>query len=267
MAGTLSTLVTGASSGIGRAVCLEYARRGAGVAAMARSEARLREVEREITAAGGRPLIVAGDVGKRADIDRGVASTVAAFGGLDILVANAGFGTLVSVEKITEEDFDAIFRTNVKGVLYAIQAALPHLRKSRGRIAIVSSILGRASLPYSSLYCMTKHALNALADSLRMEIENDGVSVTLVGPGSTKTDFQRNAIHRQELFDRSEEDLGWPPEKVARRLVRATDRRRRQIYMTFAGRSLIWARDRFPRIADWGVRQWLKSYRVGGKKP
>ncbi len=260
MAGTRSILVTGASTGIGRAVCLEYARRGHSVLAMARTEAKLRGLADEIKAAGGRAAIFAGDVGKRSDVRDAVALAKREFGGVDTAIANAGYGVYADVEKISEEDFDAIFRTNVKGVLWTLQEALPHLREARGRFAVVTSILGRAAVPYSALYCMTKHALTALADSARLELARDGVSVTVVGPGLTATEFQSNAVSRVGGVAAKSNAAGWSAEKVARLLVAAVERRRREIYFGLPGRALIWARNRFPALADWGIRQYVKEF-------
>ena len=257
---TRTVLVTGASSGIGRATCLEYARRGASVLAMARTEEKLAAVVSEIVKSGGRAVASVGDVGKREDVRAAVALANRNFGCLDIAVANAGFGTYAGVDQITEDDFDAIMRTNVKGVLWTLQESLPLLRASRGRFAVVSSILGRASVPYSALYCMTKHALTALADAARLELARDGVSVTLVGPGLTATDFQRNAPSRLGGVPSPSSSRGWTSEKVARILVAAVERRRREIYMTFSGRALIWVRARFPGLADWGVKKWMRGF-------
>jgi NAD(P)-dependent dehydrogenase (short-subunit alcohol dehydrogenase family) len=260
-----SVLVTGASSGIGRATCLEYARRGASVLAMARTEDKLAELVREIEKSGGRAEASVGDVGKRDDVRAAVALANKNFGGLDVAIANAGFGIYAEVEKITEEDFDSITRTNVKGVLWTLQESLPLLRASRGRFAVVTSILGRASVPYSALYCMTKHALTALADSARLELARDGVSVTIVGPGLTATDFQRNAPSRLGTVPSPSNVRGWTSEKVARRLIAAVERRRREVYMTFSGRALIWARSRFPGLADWGVRRYMRGFEARRK--
>lgn len=259
MSASRRVLVTGASSGIGRAVCLEYARRGASVVAVARTEAKLKEVAREVEAAGGKAAAVAGDVGKRADVRRAIETAEREFGGLDVAIANAGFGIYAEVANVTEEDFDSIFRTNVKGVLWTLQEALPLLRKSRGRVGIVSSILGRAAVPYSALYCMTKHALTALADAARLEFAEEKVSVTLVGPGLTATEFQRNAQSRVQGAAAPSNVAGWSADRVAKKLVQAVEARRRQVYMTLGGRSLIWMKDRFPAVADWGVRRWMKN--------
>ncbi|MCE9581980.1 MAG: SDR family NAD(P)-dependent oxidoreductase [Planctomycetes bacterium] len=253
-------LVTGASSGIGRAVCLAYAKRGAAVVAMARTEGKLVALAREIESSGGRASISVGDVGRKEDVRAAVAVANKNFGGLDTAIANAGFGIYADVERITEEDFDAIVRTNIKGVLWTLQESLPHLRAARGRFAIVSSILGRASVPYSALYCMTKHALTALADSARLELAKDGISVTVVGPALTATDFQINAPSRMGGVPSPANTTGWSPEKVAGKLVAAVERRRREAYLTFSGRALIWMRNHFPGIADWGVRQWMKGH-------
>lgn len=260
MAVQRSVLVTGASSGIGRSVCLLYARRGAAVLAMARTEDRLRSLVDEIRGAGGRAAFAVGDVGRRADVRDAVALAAKEFGGLDTVVANAGFGIYADVASITEEDFDAIVRTNVKGVIWTLQECLPYLRASRGRFGIVSSILGRAAVPYSALYCMTKHALTALADTARLELANDGISVTVVGPGLTATEFQSNALSRVGAVAAPDNSVGWPVEKVAARLVSAVERRRREVYLGLPGRSLIWARNRFPRLADWGIRQWMRQF-------
>ena len=151
-------IVTGASSGIGRATALAFARAGAHVALGARREDRLREVADEIRALGSEAFPVRTDVARREDVERLVGTALERWGRVDVLVNNAGFGHYARVEDIADEDMRALLDVNFFGTLYGIQAVLPHMRaRGAGHIVNVSSVAGRQGFPFHGGYAAAKH--------------------------------------------------------------------------------------------------------------
>ncbi len=241
--------ITGASGGIGRATAEAFLADGARVAACARGEIR-----------GLDALCLRCDVGNRREIGAAVDAVVKEFGALHVLVNNAGVGVYASVEDTAPEDLESIFRTNVYGPVWAVQAALPHLRRTRGQVINVSSSLARSAIPYAAAYCMTKHALHAFSMSLRVELRPLGIRVIEVAPGLTATGFQKSArlvgLPRPPTRGNAR---GWPPEKVARAILGASRRGRREVWLTADGRFLIRMQHYLPRITDWGLAKWARG--------
>jgi len=252
-------LITGASSGIGRATALAFAKDGAQVVLAARNRERLDALAKEI---GDAALAVTCDVRQRGQVKAAIEAGVAKFGALHVAIANAGMGIYHSAARMRDEDLDAVFRTNVYGAVYTIQEALPHLRQVRGQAIFVTSVLGKAVTPGGASYNMSKHAMTAYADSLRMEEPRGGIDVIVVGPGQTATDFQKNAGNRFKGFDAVRSNAGgWSAERVARAILSASKRRKREVYLTLEGRALLALRPWIPGIADRIVR------RVSGPLP
>jgi NAD(P)-dependent dehydrogenase (short-subunit alcohol dehydrogenase family) len=242
--------ITGASSGIGRATAEAFLRDGARVSVCARRE--IRDLE------GAFALRC--DVRDRAQVRKTIDAVVEKFGALHVLVNNAGFGVYAPIEEIREDDFEDIFRTNVFGPLHCVQAALPHLKKTRGQVINISSILARSTVPYVVAYCMTKHALHSFSEGLRLELKPHGVRVIEIGPGLTATDFQR-AAKKTGVEERVVPDnqAGWPPARVAKAILHASMCGRREVWLTMSGKTLLFLHDNFPRLADWGLERWRKA--------
>jgi short-subunit dehydrogenase len=189
-------VITGASAGIGAALASVVAGRGGRPVLLAR---RAAELEAARAAAGASAKAWVCDVTKRADVDATCAKILADLGGIDVWVNNAGRGISRAVSDLTDEDVDEMILVNVKSVLYATQAVLPHFRaRGRGHVINVSSMLGRMPLaPIRSMYSASKHALNALTASLRMELRASapGIVISSVHPGVVATDFGKNSRH------------------------------------------------------------------------
>jgi len=195
-----TVLITGASSGIGRATAELMARRGWHVAATARDPEALRDL-------GGAPNVAAFrlDVTGEASVVAAVAAVVDRFGGIDVLVNNAGFGVFGALEGATAEEVEAQFRTNVFGVVTLIRHVMPVMRGRRsGTIVNVSSIDGRMAAPFSALYYASKFAIEGLSESFRYEASLHGVRVKLVEPAHFKTDFFQRSIVMTEHADDGE---------------------------------------------------------------
>ena len=182
--------ITGASSGIGRATALRLARDGAAVAICARRRDRLDAVAEEISRAGGRPLAVTADVTSGDEMSAFVERTVSAFGGLDVMICNAGYGLYGEIDRVTPDQMRAIMDVNYLGTFNAARAALPVFRRQqRGHTIIVSSIVGRRGIPFMGPYSATKFAQVGLAECLRSEVQGTPLYVSVVYPISTETEF------------------------------------------------------------------------------
>jgi NADP-dependent 3-hydroxy acid dehydrogenase YdfG len=241
-------VVTGASSGVGEATARILARLGATVVLAARTEEKLRFLEREIQAAGSRALAVKTDVTDGLSVQAMVEQAVREFGSIDILVNNAGLGLTGRVAELRADDLRYLFEVNLVGPLHCVQAVLPHMPQG-GRIINVSSVLGKRAVPKVGGYCATKFALNALSDALRVEVAERDITVTSVYPGSTQTAFRENSRRTKD------EKRGWRrkgvmPEEVAEKIARAAEKGGRDVYVTLPDRLFVNVSTLLPGLAD-----------------
>lgn len=242
--------ITGASSGIGAALALHFASQGAHVALAARREDRLRDLKKKVETEGGHALAIPCDVTDRASIDNAVAEAASVMGGVDVAIANAGFGVNGLFTKLETEDFRRQFDTNFYGVVDTTYAVLPHLRASRGRLGIVSSVMGRVGAPASSAYCASKFALCGLAESIYYELAAEGVSVTLINPGVVASGIRfvdNQGVYREGGADPAPSFLVVPVERAAKEIAAALYRRRFEAVITGHGKIITWAARHFPR--------------------
>ena len=180
-----TVLITGASSGIGRATAEVFARKGWNVSASARNP-----VDESIWGRPGNTISPRLDVTDEASIASAIAATLERFGAIDVVVNNAGYGLFGPVEGTTAEQWEAVFRTNVFGTANVIRQVLPHMRRRRSGVIInVSSVAGRVAIPYLAPYNATKFALEGLSESLRFELEAHNICVKLIEPGTFKSNF------------------------------------------------------------------------------
>jgi len=193
-------IVTGASSGIGRATALKFAAEGASVALVARSAEVLDELAKEIRAAGGEAEPIAADVTHEAEIERVVDETVAAYGGIDVLVNAAGIIAFGTVETTGLEEWDYMMNVNVRAPFYLIQRALPHLIERQGNVVNVSSVTGIRSFPGVLAYCASKAAVDQLTSCVALEVARHGVRVNAVNPGVVVTDLHRAGGMEEEQY-------------------------------------------------------------------
>jgi len=251
-----SVLITGASSGIGEELALQLARAGAKLTLAARRADRLEALAQKIAALGGntlRAVIAQCDVTRDGDLERAVAEAVRAFGKLDVVLANAGFGVVAPLKKLTVEDYRRQFETNVFGVLRTIYAALPELEKSKGNLAIVGSVSGWIATPGASPYSMSKFALRALADAITPELRASGIAVTLISPGFVASDIRR-IDNRGTLHPNAKDPI--PPrlvvstDKAVREILRAVARGKREQIVTGHGKLIV----AIERFAPWMLR-------------
>ncbi len=252
-------LISGASSGIGRALAFEATAQGARVALMARNIDKLRALESELTAAGRSALAVPGDVREANDVQQVVGLVVEKFGRIDVLVNNAGKGFTGRVDETPLDDFRDVLETNFNGSLRLTQAVLPHMMAQRaGMLIQISSLNGFCAIPLGSAYCASKFALEALSESLRIELRGQGIHVLVVRPGLTDTEFFDHAKHFRERNPFPLRRM-MSADVVARKTLAAAARRRRSITLTGEGKILWWLKKLSPRLVDTILSHYVRS--------
>ena len=245
-----AVFITGASSGIGAELARALAAQGARVAITARREDRLQALETELVDQGAMVVAHVCDVTKRAEIDAAVEQTVQAFGGIDMTIANAGFGLNGLFVNLDTDAFRRQFDTNLFALIDTIYATLPHLEASQGRLGLVSSVLGRFAMPAMSAYCASKFAVCGLAEGLYYELRERGVSVTCINPGVVESEFRQRdqtGSVNPELEDPAPPWIRVPTDKAARAMLRALAARRPEATITGHGKILTAAARHFPR--------------------
>ena len=254
----MRALVTGASSGIGEATAYRFASEGARLGLLARREDRLQRVADRVRELGGEPLTLVADVTCRDAVAASVARAESAFGGLDVLVNNAGVGLYAFLETVREEDLRHIFAVNTFGALYAIQAVLPGMRRrGSGVIVNVSSVVGKRALPMTGTYAATKFALHGLSEALRLELRGSGVRVAVVCPGFTKTEFSQATVNYG--FERREPRRNsMSASQVAEVIWSCAKNPRREVVLTRAGKFIVGLNRFFPGAADWVLARYMK---------
>jgi NADP-dependent 3-hydroxy acid dehydrogenase YdfG len=183
-------VITGASSGLGEATARLLASQGASVVLGARRVERIQALADELTAAGGKALAVETDVTDREQVQRLVGAAVQAYGRIDVMINNAGLMPQSLLERLQVDEWDRMIDVNIKGVLYGIAAALPHMQRQKGgQIINVSSVAGHKVGPGSAVYAATKHAVRALSEGLRQEVKPYGIRTTVISPGAVATEL------------------------------------------------------------------------------
>jgi short-subunit dehydrogenase len=250
-----TAVVTGASSGIGRAVALECARRGASVVLGARRLERLEVVAAECRSKGVRADCVATDVTVPGDCQRLVARALELHGRIDILINNAGFATFDPIEEATPADLELMMETNYFGAVRCTQAALPHMLAAQdGCIVNVASIAGLMGYARMGGYCATKFALVGFSESLHDEVAGRGIRVSCVCPGTTNTEFFEKA-ERGKMPGASRLILAVSPERVARAVCNAAESGSYRKIIPFPAHLFMRLKELAPRLAHLVMRR------------
>lgn len=193
-------LVTGATSGIGRATALRFAAAGARVALVGRNAETLRSIAVEVEGCGGEALEVVADVTAEGDARRAVAMTMEKYAALDVLVNAAGILTNGTIENTSLAAWDAMFDVNLRAVFHLMQLALPHLAKRPGNIVNVSSVTGLRAFPGVLAYCVSKAAVDQLTRCAALEVASQGIRVNAVNPGVVRTEIHKRGGMNDEAY-------------------------------------------------------------------
>jgi short-subunit dehydrogenase len=256
-------VITGASSGIGRATALAFGRAGVRVVLGARRSDRLQEAVDAIRDGGGEARCLPTDVTRPKDVQRLVGDAVTTFGRVDILVNNAGLGYFGRLESMPEEAIRHLFEVNVMGTIYGIQAAVPIMRSQHsGHIINVSSVVGKRATPGHAVYSATKFAQVALSESLRLELSDAGIDVSVVCPVSTTTEFFAVVT----AYSPMRHDPAGPiysAEQVAEIIVRCVRRPRPEIMVYPPARLMLVLNAMSPRLVDRLLAVYWKRMRPG----
>ena len=188
-------VITGASSGIGATTATLLAGRGAKVVLGARRQDRLNRIVKDISAAGGTAISFAADVTRRPEVEALVKGAVASFGRVDVMVNNAGVMPMAPIQLLKVDEWDRQIDVNIKGVLYGIAAALPHMEKQKsGHIINLASVFGiKVFAPGGTVYCATKAAVRSLTEGLRVELHSQNIRCTMISPGAVATELPESS--------------------------------------------------------------------------
>lgn len=241
-------IVTGASAGIGAAMVRALAAAGANVVLVARSVDKLETLVEELAKHDGKRKAISGDLQSEAFCRKVIDETVQAFGRIDVLINNAGLGHRNLLSTMPRAHMNTIVDTNLLAPLHLSQAAIPYMRAQRsGQIINVSSIVGQRPLPRSGFYCASKTALNFVSRSMRMELRKDNITVTLLYPGLTATNFHEAILGEGRNQRRW---AGVSAEKVAAVTLKAIQKRRLEVYVTPIDWAFTHLNRLFPRLTD-----------------
>jgi NAD(P)-dependent dehydrogenase (short-subunit alcohol dehydrogenase family) len=244
-------MVTGASSGLGRAIARGAGSRGAKVVVTARNAEALENCVRELEAGGSEALAVPADHADQDEVARVVAQAVDRFGRIDTYVANAMVTVYAEAERLEPDELRRVMEVNFFGMVYGFWAALPHLKQSRGTFLHVSSALAYRGIPLQAAYCSSKAAGRTFLESARVELEKEGadVAVSLVLPGAINT----------PQFDRDRQKIGYQPQPVppiyqpepfAEATLHCAEYPVRELPISWGAQKLLWGQKLSPRAGD-----------------
>jgi short-subunit dehydrogenase len=247
-------IVTGASSGIGRATALEFARNGSKVVIAARSADKLRSLEEEIKEIGGTSLAVVTDVSKEEDCRRMVEATIEKFGTVHILVNNAGISMRALFKEVQISVLKRLMDVNFWGLVYCTRYALPYIVANKGSVIGVSSTAGYHGLPGRTGYSASKFAIHGFLETLRIEYMPQKLHVMIIMPGFTSSEIRKHALvadgSEQGVSPREEKKM-MTPEYVAHWVLKGIRKRKRNKIMTVSGRLIALLQRIFPKTVDY----------------
>lgn len=247
-------VVTGATSGIGRATAVGLAERGASVALAARSEGDLEEVAAACREAGGRAVAVPTDVSREEDVEKLAARAIEEFGGFDVWINDAAVMAFGAFSEIPTDTYRQVLETNLFGTIHGARSALDHFYdRGRGVLLNVDSLYGRVSTPYVSPYVVSKFGVRGLSLSLRQETtRTEGIDVCTVLPEAVDTPIFSHAANYTGT-DVSALPLTVDPDRVMRAIVRCIERPKREVIVGVSGRFFAWGRALAPGAYVWAT--------------
>ncbi|TVR76428.1 MAG: SDR family NAD(P)-dependent oxidoreductase [Saprospirales bacterium] len=243
--------ITGASSGIGKEMALQYGAKGYAVAVSARRTELLDELVSDIKSKGGDAMAVACDVTDETEIVNAINQVVQHFGRIDIAVANAGCVVVGFFENLTKEEWTRQLDINVIGLAMTVKHVLPELKKTKGRLVLMGSVSAYVPNPYTSAYGASKAAVHIIGESLQVELLGTGVTCITLHPGFIDSNITR--VDNKGHFDPNTKDprpanLMWPTDKAVKDMIRAITKRKKLQVITGHGKVFVFLARFFPRI-------------------
>jgi short-subunit dehydrogenase len=243
-------LITGASQGIGKALAEEAVRRGGRVLAVARSIDLLEQLRESLRDAKGSLHPLTGDVTSPDDRQHMAEAARHDLGGLDVLINNAGIGATGHFSEVSPDRLRKIMEVNFFGTTETTRVLLPLLREgNRPAVVNISSIAGKRGIPARSEYSASKFAVQGFSEALRAELAKDGIDVLVICPGLTRTNFSKNMLEQKAKLQ-MDHLRGMTSEQVAVATLRAIERGRNELCLTFQGKLMVLVSRFFPRLAD-----------------
>jgi len=246
-------IITGASSGIGKALSVELAGRGAIIVLAARSWDKLREIEKELNAGGARVMAVQADVSLEADCRKLIAAAIEKFGRIDVLINNAGISMRALFDQVDLDVIRRLMEVNFWGTVYCTKFALPYLLQTKGSVVGVSSIAGFKGLPGRTGYSASKFAMQGFLETLRIENLKKGLHVLITCPGFTASNIRNNALAADGSLQgdspRDEESM-MKADEVAVKIADAVEKRKKILVMTMQGKMIVLLNKLFPFFMD-----------------
>jgi short-subunit dehydrogenase len=264
-----TALITGASSGIGEALARELARRGTQLVLLARRRDRLEQLAADLQPTGVRVLCCEADVSRDGDVERAVEQAHAELGPIDIVVANAGISIGGHLMHLSMEEHRRQLETNFFGVLRTFHATRDDLLAGRGRIAVVGSVNGYLPLPGGGPYAISKFAVRAFCDALRMEALPMGISVTHVIPGFIATDFRKMDNQGRLHPERKDAAPAWlqmPARQAAQEIADAIALRQGECILTGHGKLAVWFQHFLPGALEFLMPRFKIDASPGSRK-
>jgi short-subunit dehydrogenase len=247
-------IITGASSGIGKALVYEYASRGAKIVMAARNLEKLNEIQSDLKAQNIKSLAVQTDVSSESDCERLIRKAVDEYDRIDILINNAGISMRALFKDLELSVIKKLMDVNFWGTVYCTKYALPYLLKTKGSLVGVISIAGYLGLPARSGYSASKFAVRGFMDTLRVENLKTGLHVLVVAPGFTASNIRNVALTdngSQQGESPRDESKMMSAEEVARRIAKSVDKRKAELILTFVeGKLSVFLKKFFPRIVE-----------------
>ncbi len=246
-------IITGASSGIGRALALEFAKNGHHLSLCARNLTALQEVANFCNTYGIYCEIFQADVSKKEECEKFIDFTIQKFNQIDVLINNAGISMRALFEDCSLEDFEKVMNINFWGTVYCTKYALPYLLQTKGQVIGISSIAGYRGLPARTGYSASKFAMNGFLESLRTELLYTGVNVMTVAPGFTASNIRNTALdgkgNMQKESPLNEKEL-MSSEECAKWIYKAYQKRKRNLVLTTQGKLTVFLNKIFPNWMD-----------------
>jgi short-subunit dehydrogenase len=244
-------VITGGTDGIGKALVAEFLHKGAKVATCARTASKLSDLKNGFP---GKPLFtMVADVSKEEDCKNFIENAISKFNGIDILINNAGISMRALFKETQLETLKKVMDINFWGTVYCTKYSLNSILKNKGTIVGVSSVAGYRGLPGRSGYSASKFAVNGWLEALRTELLETGVNVMWVCPGFTQSNIRNVALNKNAQSQGEspmEEEKLMSPEECARHIIKAIEKRKRTLVLTFKGKETVFMNKFFPSLTD-----------------